>query len=282
VEAYRRLYEIKTKDNEESWAALIRLCKVLNQTPPEELEQALSPILDIEGTLKFLALENVMVNSDGYWTRASDYSIYLDRNGQFHIIPYDANETFSSGGGPGFGPGGGGPPGFGGRGPGFAGPRMGRERGDGPPPQDGSVAGPGERPGVGGRGGFRGGPGGGGVELDPLVAVDDPSKPLLSKLLAVPELRQRYLGYVREIAERWLDWERLGPVALRYQALIAEDVQVDTRKLDSFEAFQSGVAGVEVTGTSENPIRGGGSLKSFADQRRAFLLKYSDVKATAK
>jgi hypothetical protein len=159
---------------------------------------------------------------------------------------------------------------------------MGRERGDGPPPQDGSVAGPGERPGVGGRGGFRGGPGGGGVELDPLVAVDDPSKPLLSKLLAVPELRQRYLGYVREIAERWLDWERLGPVALRYQALIAEDVQVDTRKLDSFEAFQSGVAGVEVTGTSENPIRGGGSLKSFADQRRAFLLKYSDVKATAK
>jgi hypothetical protein len=65
VEAYRRLYEIKTKDNEESWGALIRWCKVLNQTPPDELEQALSPILDIDGTLKFLALENVMVNSDG-------------------------------------------------------------------------------------------------------------------------------------------------------------------------------------------------------------------------
>ena len=142
VEAYRRLYEIKTKDNEESWAALIRLCKVLNQTPPDELEQALSPILDIDGTLKFLALENVMVNSDGYWTRASDYSIYLDRNGQFHIIPYDANETFSAGGGPGFGPGGGGRPGFGGGGPGFGGPRMGGERGGGPAPQDGAVAGP--------------------------------------------------------------------------------------------------------------------------------------------
>jgi hypothetical protein len=117
--------------------------------------------------------------------------------------------------------------------------------------------------------------------LDPLAGVDDPSKPLLSKLLAVPELRQRYLGYVREIAERWLDWERLGPVALRYQALIADDVKVDTRKLDSFEAFQSGVAGVAAAGASQNPGRGGASIKSFADQRRAFLLKAVDVKATA-
>jgi hypothetical protein len=30
-----------------------------------------------DGTLKFLALENVLVNSDGFG-RASDYNIYLD------------------------------------------------------------------------------------------------------------------------------------------------------------------------------------------------------------
>ena len=110
------------------------------------------------------------------------------------------------------------------------------------------------------------------MELDPLFAANDPDKPLISRLLAVPTLRERYLGYIRDIADRWLDWERLGPVATRYQALIADEVRQDTRALDSFENFQKGL--VETT-------RGGGGfggrgtigLKEFADQRRAYLMK---------
>ena len=34
VADYKRRYEIKTKDDEKAWKALINLCKVLNQTPP--------------------------------------------------------------------------------------------------------------------------------------------------------------------------------------------------------------------------------------------------------
>jgi spore coat protein CotH len=94
--AYKRLYEIKTKDDAESWASLINLAKVLNQTPPEQLEAALSPILDIDGTLKFLAIENALVNTDGYWTRASDYSLYLDPEGRFHVIPPPASDRSAS------------------------------------------------------------------------------------------------------------------------------------------------------------------------------------------
>ena len=74
--------------------SLIRLCKVLNETPPEKLEKALAPLLDIEGALKFLALDKAVINNDGFWTRASDYSLYEDLNGRFHLIPWDANETF--------------------------------------------------------------------------------------------------------------------------------------------------------------------------------------------
>ena len=54
-------------------------------------------------------------------------------------------------------------------------------------------------------GGFGGGQRINGVELDPLLAANDVNKPLISKLLAVPALRARYLGYVRDIAEKWLD-----------------------------------------------------------------------------
>ncbi|HBY63540.1 MAG TPA: spore coat protein CotH, partial [Solibacterales bacterium] len=74
--AYKRLYEIKSKDTEASWAALIKLCKTLQEIPPDKLEAALAPILDIDGTLRFLALDKALINNDGYWTRASDYSIY--------------------------------------------------------------------------------------------------------------------------------------------------------------------------------------------------------------
>jgi len=109
--AYERLYEIKGDESPKAWADLIRLCKVLNETPTDKLEAALAPLLDIEGVLRFLAIEMVLANTDGYWTRASDYSIYRDTKGMFHVMPHDANETFGPGGGRGMG-GPGGPRGF--------------------------------------------------------------------------------------------------------------------------------------------------------------------------
>ncbi len=222
---YRRHYEIKTKDNVKSWAHFIHLCRVLNEEPADKLEAALMPLLDIDGALKFLALDIALINDDGYWIRSSDYGIYEDQNSRFHIIPQDANETFRTP----------------------------------------------ESPGMGGGAGVKG------VELDPLTGVDDPEKPLLSKLLAVPALRIRYLRYVRAIAEKSLDWAALGPVALRYQSLIAEDVKADTRKLDSFEAFTKGLT----EDTEEQGFRGPQrviGIKNFVEQRRAYLLNHPEVK----
>ena len=113
-----------------------------------------------------------------------------------------------------------------------------------------------------------------GVKLDPLIAANDPNKPLLSKLLAVPSLRTRYLGYVRDIAEKWLDWNKLGPIARQYHSLIAADVKADTRKLDSTEDFERGLT-TSVQGEGFGPSRGRTiSLRDFADQRRTYLLNY--------
>ena len=162
---------------------------MLNETPPASLQAALEPILDIDGALKFLALDVALVNGDGYWTRASDYNIYRDARGTFHILPHDFNE--------GFGAEGGGGRGFGG----------------------GEV---------------------GSAELSPLVGLNDAGKPLRSKLLAVPALRERYLAFVRDIADRWLDWRVLEPTVRQWQALIEPDVNVDTRKIYSTDASLRG------------------------------------------
>jgi hypothetical protein len=216
---YKALYEIKTKDDPSSWAALINLCRVLNETPSAKLEAAVAPILDIDSTLKFLALDAALVNSDGYWTRASDYGIYLDERGMFHVLPLDFNEAFNA--------------------------EEGGRRGFGPP---GIAA---------------------GVDLDPLVGLDDASKPLRSRLLAVPALRQRYAAYVRDIATRWLDWNTVGPRIRQWQALIESDVKADGRKLYSTAAFRAGVGErAEADGAAPES-----TLRGFIERRRAFLLK---------
>ncbi|MEY2880463.1 MAG: Inner spore coat protein [Verrucomicrobiota bacterium] len=258
-EPYRRIYEIKSKEDPKSWARLITLAKTLRDTAPENLEAALAPLLDIDGALRFLALDLTFVNGDGFWTRTSDYSIAEDEAGRLHLVPHDMNETFSFGGG---GPGGRGP-----GGPGGPGPRP--DGVAGTPPGDGPRGGP---PGFGGpgRGGFGGmGPRGNGVKTDPLINATNENSPLVAKLLAVPALRAKYLGYVRELAETWLDWNRLGPIAQRYHDLIAADVKRDTRKLESHEDF---LASLE---------QGPRSLKAFADQRRAYLLDHPEIKALA-
>lgn len=265
VEKYKGIYDLKSKEDAKAWADLIRLCKVLTETPADQLEAALSPILDIDGALKFLALENALINNDGYWIRTSDYSIYQDTKGVFHILPHDSNETFSrpeSPGGPG-GPRGFGMRGFGGGLPGQ--PPGDRLEGNRPPNEEQ------------GRPRGEGGPGRGlnikGVELDPLFAANDENKPLISKLLAVPALRERYLNYVRDIADKWLDWQKLGPIARQYHVLIANDVRDDTRKLDTTDAFLKSMI-EDIPGNNRPGPGGRGTIgiKSFADQRREFLL----------
>jgi len=202
---YKRLYEIKTDDTPQAWTDLIHLFRVLNETPPDKLERALAPILDVDGVLKFLAVEVALANSDGYWTRASDYNIYQDPKGVFHVFPHDFNEGLME-----------------------------------------------ESFGFGGSSG---------PLLDPLVSLNDPSKPLRSKLLAVPALRAKYLGYVKEIAEKWLDWRVLEPMVNQYRALLTDEMKVDTRKLYTTEAFQAGIG------------PGPDTLRDFVERRRAYLLK---------
>jgi hypothetical protein len=240
VAEYKKHFEMKDGDDED-WKALIQLCKTLNETPADKLVEAVAPMLDIEGTLWFLALDCALINSDGYWIRASDYSLYRDKEGRFHLIPGDMNEAFRAAGGPGFGPrGGGGAPG-----------------GPGGPPA-------GEQTRVDG------------VKLDPLVGLDDAKKPLRSKLLAVPALRESYLAKVRTIAKDSLDWEKLGPVVARYRELAGKEIAADTRKLSSTEEFENLTSETPATAKAEEGRRGPGhgamALKTFASERRDFLL----------
>ena len=122
TEPYRGIFELKTKENDDAWRDLIALCRIFEETPLGKLEEKVRPVLDVDEALWFLAIDNALVNSDGYWTRASDYTLFEDAGRVFHVIPHDMNECFIAGGPPGGGPPGG--PGGGRGGPGHGGPDL--------------------------------------------------------------------------------------------------------------------------------------------------------------
>lgn len=136
--------------------------------------------------------------------------------------------------------------------------------------------------------------------MDPLMGLNDASKPLRSKLLAVPALKQRYLSYVRTIAEDWLDWNKLGPIVEDYSKLIGPYVEADTKKFTSYDAF---LTAVNARAASDSPVaepvpggsapegRGPGgpggrgprlSIRQFAEQRRDYLLNLPALKDVAR
>ena len=467
-EAYRSRYHLLSQENPAAWAALIRLCRAIAQTKPGEFAAGLDPLLDIDGALRFFALENVLINQDGYDSSTASYGLYLDATGRFHLIPQEAEASFrliqvseydkrpQPGGPDRRGRGSPGRPGAGTADPVAAALAKAKKREDYPHQTDTNLAmllsyslvnksdrdldgkvtrgewldfarawffamdedQTGQLTGEqfiakmrslltptsivdghsrqtfgkedaaasigrdlfaamdenhddrltkdemvatfdrwftlwgdpksarltqgliqtglgsllsqsvfkadqsyiavkdaavrtdredsddrhGGGGGRRGGgPGGGGLnvgplhlglpgggregasrtlvtfseELDPLTGLDDANKPLLARLLAAPDLRARYLEYVRDITENWLAWAKLGPAAREYHELIANDVRNDTHKATSYEQF--------VQQFDQDPNSGfrdgdaAPSLKAFVDERGAYLRKDDTV-----
>jgi hypothetical protein len=63
---------------------------------------------------------------------------------------------------------------------------------------------------------------------------------------------------MRDIATKWLEWKTLEPLVTKYHALIAAEVRVDTRKLDSVAGFESGPA----------------AIRAFAERRRQQILNF--------
>lgn len=104
------------------------------------------------------------------------------------------------------------------------------------------------------------------------------NKPVLRRVLAVPQLRQRYFAHYRRIRAD-MNWDTLGPLFTAQRAVIEQAVQNDPKKLYSYQLFQD-----NFTSTVNLPYSGpaGGSLvglQQFVTQRASLLAGNAELSA---
>lgn len=108
------------------------------------------------------------------------------------------------------------------------------------------------------------------INWSPTMNFTSPNRPVLSHVLAVPQLRQRYLSHYRTVKSD-LTWAHFEPIFMAHKSLIEAAVQADPKKLYSYTAFLN-----NFTSTVILPYEGlaGGTvigLKQFVEQRAGYL-----------
>lgn len=233
VEEYQRTYQLKTANVENPYDKLIELTEMLDvKTPDEKLKTELPSLLNVDRTLWQLAVSNVFMDDDSYIHKGGDFSIYQDVNERFHLVSHDNNETFR-----------------------FGAERRARSDGGGGP---------------GGRGPF----GWSWGELStgmvsPVTHAENNMRPVISRLLGIPEWKARYIAHVKTVVDEWLDWEVMEPIVREYHNLIASEVEKDDKKLYDYNSF---VESVDGEGRGRTP-----SFKVFVMQRRDNLLNHPEL-----
>ncbi|HIG28298.1 MAG TPA: hypothetical protein EYQ50_11045 [Verrucomicrobiales bacterium] len=104
--------------------------------------------------------------------------------------------------------------------------------------------------------------------------ADNEGRPVVHRLLNIPQIRARYTAHVRTIIDDWLNWEKLQPIVASYKALLDSEIKKDIRKESGYEDFVRG----DVLTVENGRVLG---IKQFVEKRRTFLLSNPALTAAA-
>ncbi len=102
----------------------------------------------------------------------------------------------------------------------------------------------------------------GDVSLSPVQGSTGTNRPVISRLLAVPELRQRYLAHMRTVLEEAFNPSRLTPLIQELHRLSVAAVGADTRKGYTMLAYTNDL----------------NALRSFVTNRHRFLTNHAELR----
>lgn len=88
-------YALKTNTEQDDFTDLIHFISVLNTTTSEQFPAVIEPIFNVNGFLRYLAVEIFTGHWDGYSYNKNNYYLFHNLNtGKFEFIPYDTDNTY--------------------------------------------------------------------------------------------------------------------------------------------------------------------------------------------
>jgi spore coat protein CotH len=98
--SYARSFSQETRVNEADLAPLIAFMRVLDQADDAAFERELPDYLDVESFAAYLAVNNLLVNTDSLIGMNNNYYLYYDDvAGRFTLLMWDGNESMGGLGG---------------------------------------------------------------------------------------------------------------------------------------------------------------------------------------
>lgn len=89
-----RAYNLKTNEILDDYSDLVKLCAQLDQAPNATFEQKIHEVLNVNATLKAMAVEVMTGHWDDYIYNKNNYYLYKNnKTGKFEFISYDADNT---------------------------------------------------------------------------------------------------------------------------------------------------------------------------------------------
>ncbi len=92
---YLEAMMLKTNENNPDYSALFRFLDVLNNEPDETFPQEIEKVLDVDQTLRYIAVSALIVHLDNYIGIGHNNYLY-EVNGKFTFIPWDTNMAFGT------------------------------------------------------------------------------------------------------------------------------------------------------------------------------------------
>jgi spore coat protein CotH len=86
---------LKTNENKPDHSLLLRFLDILNNEPDETFPGEIEKVLDVNETLRFLAVSALIVHLDNYIGMGHNYYLY-ENDGKFVVIPWDLNMAFGA------------------------------------------------------------------------------------------------------------------------------------------------------------------------------------------